>query len=43
MAERGKQAYLLNVVTDELGGPYDGVLAMVESRPTLCCARSALP
>jgi 2-polyprenyl-3-methyl-5-hydroxy-6-metoxy-1,4-benzoquinol methylase len=28
MAERGKQAELLNVVTDELGGPYDGVLAM---------------
>ena len=28
MAERGKQADLLNVVTDELGGPYDGVLAM---------------
>lgn len=28
MAERGKEADLLNVVTDELGGPYDGVLAM---------------
>ena len=28
MAERGKHAELLNVVTDELGGPYDGVLAM---------------
>jgi 2-polyprenyl-3-methyl-5-hydroxy-6-metoxy-1,4-benzoquinol methylase len=28
MAERGKMATLLNVVTDELGGPYDGVLAM---------------
>ena len=28
MAERGKQADLLNVITDELGGPYDGVLAM---------------
>ena len=28
MAERGKQADLLNVMTDELGGPYDGVLAM---------------
>jgi 2-polyprenyl-3-methyl-5-hydroxy-6-metoxy-1,4-benzoquinol methylase len=28
MAERGKQADLLNVVTDYLGGPYDGVLAM---------------
>lgn len=28
MAERGKQADLLNVLTDELGGPYDGVLAM---------------
>jgi 2-polyprenyl-3-methyl-5-hydroxy-6-metoxy-1,4-benzoquinol methylase len=28
MAERGKAAHLLNVVTDELGGPYDGVLAM---------------
>jgi 2-polyprenyl-3-methyl-5-hydroxy-6-metoxy-1,4-benzoquinol methylase len=28
MAERGKQADLLNVVSDELGGPYDGVLAM---------------
>jgi 2-polyprenyl-3-methyl-5-hydroxy-6-metoxy-1,4-benzoquinol methylase len=28
MAERGKKADLLNVVTDELGGPYDGVLAM---------------
>jgi len=28
MAERGKRAELLNVVTDELGGPYDGVLAM---------------
>jgi 2-polyprenyl-3-methyl-5-hydroxy-6-metoxy-1,4-benzoquinol methylase len=28
MAERGKQADLLNVMTDELGGPYGGVLAM---------------
>lgn len=28
MAQRGKQADLLNVVTHELGGPYDGVLAM---------------
>lgn len=28
MAERGGQADLLNVMTDELGGPYDGVLAM---------------
>ena len=28
MAERGQRAELLNVVTDELGGPYDGVLAM---------------
>ena len=28
MSERGKHAELLNVVTDELGGPYDGVLAM---------------
>lgn len=28
MAERGKHAELLNVVTDDLGGPYDGVLAM---------------
>lgn len=28
MAERGKAADLLNVITDELGGPYDGVLAM---------------
>jgi 2-polyprenyl-3-methyl-5-hydroxy-6-metoxy-1,4-benzoquinol methylase len=28
MAERGKQADLLNVMIDELGGPYDGVLAM---------------
>jgi 2-polyprenyl-3-methyl-5-hydroxy-6-metoxy-1,4-benzoquinol methylase len=28
MAERGKQADLLNVITDDLGGPYDGVLAM---------------
>jgi 2-polyprenyl-3-methyl-5-hydroxy-6-metoxy-1,4-benzoquinol methylase len=28
MAERGKEADLLNVMTDELGGPYDGVLAM---------------
>jgi 2-polyprenyl-3-methyl-5-hydroxy-6-metoxy-1,4-benzoquinol methylase len=28
MAERGKQADRLDVVTDELGGPYDGVLAM---------------
>lgn len=28
MAQRGKQADLLNVVSDELGGPYDGVLAM---------------
>lgn len=28
MAERGKHAELLNVVTDALGGPYDGVLAM---------------
>lgn len=28
MAERGKTAELLNVMTDELGGPYDGVLAM---------------
>jgi 2-polyprenyl-3-methyl-5-hydroxy-6-metoxy-1,4-benzoquinol methylase len=28
MAERGKHAELLNVVTDELGGPYDGLLAM---------------
>jgi 2-polyprenyl-3-methyl-5-hydroxy-6-metoxy-1,4-benzoquinol methylase len=28
MLERGKHAELLNVVTDELGGPYDGVLAM---------------
>ena len=29
MAERGKKADLLNVMTDELdGGPYDGVLAM---------------
>lgn len=28
MAQRGKRAELLNVVTDELGGPYDGVLAM---------------
>lgn len=29
MAERGKKAELLNVMTDELGGgPYDGVLAM---------------
>jgi 2-polyprenyl-3-methyl-5-hydroxy-6-metoxy-1,4-benzoquinol methylase len=28
MAQRGKHADLLNVVTDDLGGPYDGVLAM---------------
>jgi hypothetical protein len=29
MAERGKKADLLNVMTDEFGGgPYDGVLAM---------------
>jgi 2-polyprenyl-3-methyl-5-hydroxy-6-metoxy-1,4-benzoquinol methylase len=28
MAERGMKADLLNVMTDELGGPYDGVLAM---------------
>jgi 2-polyprenyl-3-methyl-5-hydroxy-6-metoxy-1,4-benzoquinol methylase len=28
MAERGKHAELLNVVSDDLGGPYDGVLAM---------------
>jgi len=28
MTERGKRAELLNVVTDELGGPYHGVLAM---------------
>jgi 2-polyprenyl-3-methyl-5-hydroxy-6-metoxy-1,4-benzoquinol methylase len=28
MAERGKAADLLNVMTDELGGPYDAVLAM---------------
>jgi 2-polyprenyl-3-methyl-5-hydroxy-6-metoxy-1,4-benzoquinol methylase len=28
MAERGKQADRLNVITDDLGGPYDGVLAM---------------
>jgi 2-polyprenyl-3-methyl-5-hydroxy-6-metoxy-1,4-benzoquinol methylase len=28
MAERGKAADQLNVMTDELGGPYDGVLAM---------------
>ena len=28
MAERGKKADLLNVMTDELDGPYDGVLAM---------------
>lgn len=28
MADRGRKADLLNVVTDELGGPYDGVLAM---------------
>jgi 2-polyprenyl-3-methyl-5-hydroxy-6-metoxy-1,4-benzoquinol methylase len=28
MAQRGKRAELLNVVTDALGGPYDGVLAM---------------
>ncbi|MDR7272648.1 2-polyprenyl-3-methyl-5-hydroxy-6-metoxy-1,4-benzoquinol methylase [Pelomonas saccharophila] len=28
MAERGQRAELLNVVTDALGGPYDGVLAM---------------
>jgi len=27
-ARRGKRAVLLNVVTDELCGPYDGVLAM---------------
>jgi 2-polyprenyl-3-methyl-5-hydroxy-6-metoxy-1,4-benzoquinol methylase len=27
-AERGKEAELLNVVTDELGGPYDAVLAL---------------
>lgn len=27
-AERGKKAELLNVVTDELGGPYDAVLAL---------------
>jgi 2-polyprenyl-3-methyl-5-hydroxy-6-metoxy-1,4-benzoquinol methylase len=27
-AERGKKGDLLNVVTDELGGPYDAVLAM---------------
>jgi 2-polyprenyl-3-methyl-5-hydroxy-6-metoxy-1,4-benzoquinol methylase len=27
-AERGKKGELLNVVTDELGGPYDAVLAM---------------
>jgi len=27
-AERGKQAELLNVVIDELGGPYDAVLAL---------------
>lgn len=27
-AERGKRAELLNVVTDELGGPYDVVLAL---------------
>jgi 2-polyprenyl-3-methyl-5-hydroxy-6-metoxy-1,4-benzoquinol methylase len=28
MAERGKRADLVNVMTDALGGPYDGVLAM---------------
>ena len=28
MAERGKSASRLDVVTDDLGGPYDGVLAM---------------
>lgn len=28
MAERGHAADLLNVITDDLGGPYDGVLAM---------------
>lgn len=27
-AQRGKRAELLNVITDELGGPYDGILAM---------------
>ena len=27
-AERGKRAELVNVIRDELGGPYDGVLAM---------------
>lgn len=27
-AERGKKAELLNAVTDELGGPYDAVLAL---------------
>ena len=27
-AERGKKAELLNVITDELGGPYDAVLAL---------------
>ncbi|NEA31275.1 class I SAM-dependent methyltransferase [Streptomyces sp. SID13031] len=27
-AERGKQAELLNVITDDLGGPYDGVMAL---------------
>lgn len=28
MTERGQQAELLNVMTDALGGPHDGVLAM---------------
>ena len=27
-AERGKRAELLNLLTDELGGPYDGVVAL---------------
>lgn len=27
-AEKSKQAALLNIVTDEFGGPYDGILAM---------------
>lgn len=27
-AERGKRAELLNVITDDLGGPYDAVLAL---------------
>jgi hypothetical protein len=27
-ARRGRRAELLNVITDELGGPYDGVLVM---------------